>query len=147
MGDGLLAFFGAPSAREDDALRAVRCGLALVQAAQRYARTVKERFGVSGYNVRVGLNTGLVALGEVGSAAGSEYTAMGDAINLASRVESAAPPGSVLITHDTYRHVSGLFEVRTLDPVRLKGKGDPVRVYVVEREKPRTFGLKASRPA
>ncbi len=141
MGDGILAFFGAPVAQEDDAIRAVRCGLALVRAAQDYARTVESRWEVSGFNVRVGLNTGLVALGEVGSAAGSEYTAMGDAINLASRIQSAAPVGGVLISHDTYRHVRGMFEVRTLPPIQVKGKTEPVAVYVVEREKPRTFGV------
>jgi class 3 adenylate cyclase/tetratricopeptide (TPR) repeat protein len=139
MGDGMLAFFGAPIGREDDALRAVRCGLAIVRACQEYAREVERRWHVRGFNVRVGINTGLVALGEVGGAAGSEYTAMGDAINLASRVESNAPPGGVLISHDTYRHVRGIFEVRTLEPLRVKGKSEPVQVYVVEREKPRTF--------
>jgi predicted ATPase/class 3 adenylate cyclase/uncharacterized protein YfcZ (UPF0381/DUF406 family) len=139
MGDGLLAFFGAPVSREDDAVRAVRCGLALVQAAREYAVQVARRWGVSGFNVRVGINTGLVALGEVGGAAGWEYTAMGDAINLAARLESNAPVGTTLISYDTYRHVRGLFEVRTLEPLRVKGKAEPVPVYVVEREKPRTF--------
>src|SRR5512145_2042613 len=90
MGDGLLAFFGAPVSKEDDAVRAVRCGLAIVRAAHDYARLVEKRWHVKGFNVRVGINTGLVALGEVGSAAGSEYTAMGDTINLASRLEHAA---------------------------------------------------------
>lgn len=139
MGDGLLAFFGAPVGREDDPLRAVRCGLAITRAAQNYARTVEERWGVAGFNVRVGINTGLVALGEVGGNSGSEWTAMGDAINLASRLESNAPTGGVLISYDTYRHVLGLFETRTLDPIRVKGKADLIHVYVVEREKPRTF--------
>ncbi len=139
MGDGLLAFFGAPVSREDDAVRAVRCGLALVQAAREYAIQVERRWRVTGFNVRVGINTGLVALGEVGGAAGWEYTAMGDAINLAARLESNAPVGSTLISYDTYRHVRGMFEVRTLEPLRVKGKADPVPVYVVEREKPRTF--------
>jgi len=139
MGDGMLAFFGAPIGREDDPLRAVRCGLAITHLAQDYARTVEERWDVPGFNVRVGINTGLVALGEVGGNSGSEWTAMGDAINLASRLESAAPVGGVLISYDTYRHVRGVFETRTLDPIRVKGKADPIQVYVVEREKPRTF--------
>ncbi|HEX2907620.1 MAG TPA: tetratricopeptide repeat protein, partial [Phototrophicaceae bacterium] len=141
MGDGLLAFFGAPVSKEDDAVRAVRCGLAIVRAAHDYARLVEKRWHVNGFNVRVGINTGLVALGEVGSAAGSEYTAMGDTINLASRLEHAAPAGGVLISYDTYRHVRGVFEVRTLDPIHVKGKTEPVQVYVVEREKPHTFGV------
>ena len=139
MGDGLLAFFGAPVAREDDALRAVRCGLAIVRAAHQYACTVEERWHEKGFAVRVGINTGLVALGEVGGASGSEWTAMGDAINLAARLQSAAPPDGILISHDTYRHVRGLFEMRTLEPLRLKGKTEPVQGYLVEREKPHTF--------
>lgn len=139
MGDGLLAFFGAPIGREDDPVRAVRCGLAIIRAAKQYARQVEERWGISSFNARVGINTGLVALGEVGGAAGSEWTAMGDAINLASRVEQNAPVGSVLISHDTYRHVRGLFETRRLEPIQVKGKTERLQVYVIEREKPRTF--------
>lgn len=139
MGDGLLAFFGAPIGREDDPVRAIRCGLDIVEAARAYARTVEARWGVSGFNVRVGINTGPVALGEVGGVAGSEWTAMGDAINLAARLQSAAPTGGVLISHDTYVHVRGFFEARRLDPMILKGKSEPVTVFLIEREKPRTF--------
>ncbi|MEZ4671804.1 MAG: tetratricopeptide repeat protein [Anaerolineae bacterium] len=139
MGDGLLAFFGAPIGREDDATRAVRCALGIVRAARAYANTVEAKWGVSSFNVRVGLNTGLVALGEVGGASGSEWTAMGDAINLAARLQNAAPAGGILISHDTYIHVRGVFETRTLEPIVLKGKAEPVQVYLVEREKPRTF--------
>jgi class 3 adenylate cyclase/tetratricopeptide (TPR) repeat protein len=139
MGDGLLAFFGAPIGREDDPVRAVRCGLALIRAAKEYARDVEARWGISGFDVRVGVNTGLVALGEVGGAGGSEWTAMGDAINLASRLQNAAPTGGVLISYDTYRHVRGLFEIKRLDALQVKGKSEAVQVYLVEREKPRTF--------
>jgi predicted ATPase/class 3 adenylate cyclase len=139
MGDGLLAFFGAPIGREDDPVRAVRCGLAIVNAARDYARTVEEKWGVSGFDVRVGINTGLVALGEVGGLAGSEWTAMGDAINLAARLQSAAPTGGVLISQDTFIHVRGFFEVRRLEPLTLRGKTEPVTVFLIEREKPRTF--------
>ncbi|MBN8619358.1 MAG: tetratricopeptide repeat protein [Anaerolineae bacterium] len=139
MGDGLLAFFGAPIGREDDPIRAVRCALAILNAAHIYSCTVEEKWGLSKFDVRVGINTGLVALGEVGGQAGSEWTAMGDAINLAARLQSAAPSGGILISHDSYIHVRGLFETRTLDPLLLKGKAEPVQVYLVEREKPRTF--------
>lgn len=141
MGDGLLAFFGAPVGREDDAVRAVRCGLAIQRATRAYGRTVEDRWGVSTFSTRVGINTGLVALGEVGGASGSEWTAMGDAINLAARLQNAAPPGGILISVDTYRQVRGLFETRTLEPIPIKGKAEPVQVYLVEREKPRTFRI------
>ncbi len=139
MGDGLLAFFGAPVGREDDAVRAVRCGLAILRATRTYAATVAAEWDVDSFNVRVGLNTGPVALGEVGGVAGSEWTAMGDAINLAARLQNGAQPGSILISHDTYVHVRGVFEARTLNPMLFKGKSEPVQVYMVEREKPRTF--------
>ncbi|MBI1281580.1 MAG: tetratricopeptide repeat protein [Anaerolineaceae bacterium] len=140
MGDGLLAFFGAPIGREDDAVRAVRCGLAIIQATRTYAATVAAEYDVEAFNVRVGLNTGPVALGEVGSAAGgSEWTAMGDAVNLAARLQSGAQPGTILISHDTYVHVRGVFETRTLEPMQFKGKSELIQVYMVDREKPRTF--------
>ena len=71
--------------------------------------------------MRVGINTGPVHLGAVGASA--EFTAMGDTVNVASRVESVAPLGGVLITHDTYRHVRGVFDVEALDPVRVQGQG------------------------
>ncbi len=141
MGDGLLAFFGAPAGREDDPLRAVRAGLAIQQEARAYAEHVQARWGIGGFAARVGINTGPVALGEVGGAAGSEYTAMGDTINLAARLQSAAPPGGVLISHDTYRHVRGIFTVRPRETISVRGRSEPVQVYLAEAEKPRAFAL------
>ncbi len=139
MGDGLLAFFGAPIGREDDPVRAVRCGLAILRAAADYAREVEARLGSSGFNVRVGINTGLVAVGDVGGVGGSEWTAMGDAINLAARLQGAAQSGTVLISTDTHRHITGLFETQEQPPLVVKGKTEPLTVYTVQREKPRTF--------
>ncbi|MBI5929172.1 MAG: AAA family ATPase [Chloroflexi bacterium] len=141
MGDGMLAFFGAPRAREDDPVRAVRTALAIIQEARSYAQEVVVTWGIEGFNVRVGLNTGLVALGEVGGEAGSEYTAMGDAINMAARMESHAPAGEVLISHETYLHVRGFFEVQPLEPIMVKGALAPIQVYVVQREIPRGFEM------
>jgi predicted ATPase/class 3 adenylate cyclase len=142
MGDGLLAFFGAPVGREDDPMRAVRAGLAILEAAQAYARRVEGEWGISDFAVRVGINTGVVALGGVGSANfAEEYTAMGDAVNIASRLESAAPVGSLLISHDTYRHIRGIFDVHQLEPLRVKGKPEPIQAYLVMGEKPRAFRL------
>src|SRR6185295_17222033 len=121
--------------------RAVRCGLAILRATRNYAAKVADEYDVDAFNVRVGLNTGPVALGEVGGVAGSEWTAMGDAINLAARLQSGAQPGTILISHDTYVHVRGIFEIHTLEPMLFKGKSEPIHVYMVEREKPRTFRL------
>ncbi|MEA3439006.1 MAG: adenylate/guanylate cyclase domain-containing protein [Chloroflexota bacterium] len=139
MGDALLAFFGAPIGHEDDPERAIRAGLDIVAGAWEYADKLNEERGIEDFNVRVGINTGLVVVGEVGSNLHVEYTAMGDAVNLAARMEQNAPPGGVLITHDTYKHVRGVFDVQPQEPISVKGKADPVSTYLVERAKPRAF--------
>jgi ABC-type oligopeptide transport system substrate-binding subunit/class 3 adenylate cyclase len=139
MGDAILAFFGAPIAHEDDPERACRAALEIIAGAQQYAQRLEEERGISGFNVRVGINTGLVVVGEVGSDLRVEYTAMGDAINLAARMESAAEPGTVWITEDTHKLIAPLFETEALGPVQVKGKAEPVSVFRVlaAREVPR----------
>jgi ABC-type oligopeptide transport system substrate-binding subunit/class 3 adenylate cyclase len=139
MGDAVLAFFGAPIAHEDDPERAIRAGLEITAEARTYAEKLKRERGIEGFSVRVGINTGLVVVGEVGSDLRVEYTAMGDAINLAARMEQNAPPGGILITHDTYRHVRGVFDVLPQEPMAVKGKREPVQTYLVQRAKPRAF--------
>jgi ABC-type oligopeptide transport system substrate-binding subunit/class 3 adenylate cyclase len=131
MGDAVLAFFGAPIAHEDDPERAVRAALDIIAGAQQYAAKLEQERGITGFSVRVGINTGLVVVGEVGSDLRVEYTAMGDAINLAARMESAAEPGTVLITEATHRLVAPLFETEALGPIQVKGKAEPVAVYRV----------------
>jgi len=131
MGDAVLAFFGAPIAHEDDPERACRAALEIIKGAQRYAARLEQERGIPGFNVRVGINTGLVVVGEVGSDLRVEYTAMGDAVNLAARMESAAEPGSVLITEDTHKLIAGLFETEALGSVQVKGKAEPVSVFRV----------------
>lgn len=130
MGDAVLAFFGAPIAHEDDAERAVRAGLEILSSIQPFAEEINEEFGVD-FNVRIGINTGSVVVGEIGSDLAMEYTAMGDAANVAARMEQTAQPGSVQIAEDTYKRVKALFEVEPLGSVELKGKDEPVRAYRV----------------
>lgn len=139
MGDAILAFFGAPIAHEDDPERAIRAALEIVAGSSDYAARLEEERGISGFAVRVGINTGLVVVGEVGSDLRVEYTAMGDAVNLAARMEQAAPPGSILISHDTYRHVRGVFDVRQLEPLTVKGRAEAVQTYLVQQAKTRAF--------
>ncbi|MFN2244461.1 MAG: adenylate/guanylate cyclase domain-containing protein, partial [Anaerolineae bacterium] len=135
MGDAILAFFGAPIAHEDDAERACRAALDIVAGAQDYAERLERERGVQGFNVRVGIHTGLVVVGEVGSDLRVEYTAMGDAVNLASRLESAAEPGTVLISEATHRLVAPLFDTEALGPMEVKGRAEPVPVYRVSSAK------------
>jgi ABC-type oligopeptide transport system substrate-binding subunit/class 3 adenylate cyclase len=139
MGDAVLAFFGAPIAHEDDPERAIRAALDITAGAREYAAKLEQESGITSFNVRVGINTGLVVVGEVGSDLRVEYTAMGDAINLAARMEQSAPPGGILITHDTYRHVRGVFDVLRQEPLTVKGRRQPVQAYLVQRAKARPF--------
>jgi tetratricopeptide (TPR) repeat protein len=141
MGDAILAFFGAPLSHENDAELACRAALDIVAGAKDYAAQLEREWGLSGFNVRVGINTGLVVVGEVGADMRVEYTAMGEAINLASRMEQAATPGSILITHDTYQLVRGLFDVQAQEPFNVKGRLEPVQAYQVLRSRPRGFRM------
>ena len=136
MGDGFKAVFGAPVAREDDPEQAIRAGLSILETSQDIARELEAQWGIQGFQVRLGINTGLVALGGVTEA---EDTVMGKPVNLAARLESAAPPGGLLISHDTYRHVRGVFNVEPLEPILAKGFSEPVPVYRVLETKPRAF--------
>ena len=91
MGDAILAFFGAPIAHEDDPQRAVLAGLEILEAVKPFSEEIKAKWGIE-ISVRVGINTGLVVVGEVGSDLRVEYTALGDAINIAARMEQRYPP-------------------------------------------------------
>lgn len=135
MGDAILAFFGAPIAHEDDPQRAVLAGLGILEGIRPYREKIKRERGFD-FDVRVGINTGLVVVGEVGSDLRVEYTAMGDAVNLASRMEQAAEPGTVLISANTHKSVSNLFDFEYLGGIEVKGKAEPVEAYRVlgERE-------------
>ena len=134
MGDGLLAFFGAPIAHEDDPQRAVLAGLQIIQHIDPYSEQMKRQWGVD-IAVRVGVNTGLVVVGAVGSDLRMEYSALGDAINLAARMEQTTPPGTVQIAEPTYRLVAPLFEFDVIDGLEVKGIAEPVRAYRVLGQK------------
>src|SRR3712207_3974755 len=126
MGDAVLAFFGAPVAHEDDAERALHAGLEIRAAAREYGRAIKANYGLD-FNVRVGINTGLAVLAVVGDEIKTECTAMGDTTNVAARLQSAAMPGTVLISADTYHLVKQLFEFKPRGAMEIKGKSMPIR--------------------
>ncbi|MBA2296696.1 MAG: AAA family ATPase, partial [Actinobacteria bacterium] len=130
-GDGVLAFFGAPVASEDDPERAVRAGLRLTEEIGVYADEVARGFGVQGFAVRVGIGTGPVVLGSVGGGGRLEYGAFGDTVNIAARLQGAAPPGSVLVDAATRRLAGPVFAWGDELALELKGKAAPVVAYEV----------------
>jgi class 3 adenylate cyclase len=135
VGDAVLAFFGAPVAHEDDPERAVRAALDILDAVRDYATVMKDDHGID-FAVRIGINSGQVMVGNVGSDLRYEYTALGDAVNVAARMQNAARPGTALITDATYRFVQHAVDATDLGLIDVKGKTDPVRAYEV-------VGLKA----
>ena len=130
LGDGLLAFFGAPVVHEDDAIRAVRAGLGLVEATRKLgSRTVGSP--EAHLEIRVGISSGEVVVGAVGGGDRREYLAVGDAVNVAARLQAAAPPMGVLVSDETFRLVAAAVEGRAAVPLSLKGKADPVVAHEI----------------
>jgi class 3 adenylate cyclase/tetratricopeptide (TPR) repeat protein len=132
LGDGLLTWFGVPQPSESDPEHAVRAALAV----QSVITSLKANARIE---LRVGVHTGLVLIGELGSEAKKELTATGDVMNLAARLQAAAPPGGILISRETYRYVRGVFDVTPQPPLAVKGKAEPLQTYLVRRAKPRAF--------
>src|SRR5262245_16150125 len=114
LGDGVLVYFGYPMAHEEDAVRAVRSGLEIVAAVTQLQYTPP-------LQVRIGIHTGPVVVGEIGSSVKREMLALGETPNLAARVQGTAEPDSVVLSATTYRLVQGLFECQELGPQTLKG--------------------------
>ena len=142
IGDAVMALWGVESAREDDPERAIRAALAMQDEVNTFYGSMKDRRRLPddlSLRLRIGINTGPVLLGQVGLT--REFTAMGDTVNLAKRLEQAAPLGGVLVAHNTYRHVRGVFEAQALGPIQVRGRHEAVVGYVVLRPKPRAFRL------
>jgi class 3 adenylate cyclase/predicted ATPase len=132
MGDGVLAYFGFPAAHEDDAERAVRAGLAIVQALAAVRAS-----GVAPLMVRIGIATGLVVVGDlIGEGAAREQTVVGETPNLAARLQAVAAAGQVVVAETTRRLVGDLFELEALAPQSLKGITGTVSAFVVLAERP-----------
>jgi class 3 adenylate cyclase/tetratricopeptide (TPR) repeat protein len=134
-GDGILAFFGAPLAHEDDPQRAVLAGLEIIEGVRAFQDQLQRESGPE-FNVRVGIHTGLVVVGEVGRDQQMEYAAFGDAVNLAARIEQTAQPGTVQISAQTYRLINQVFTCEPLGEIKVKGISRPVQTY-------RVLGVKA----
>lgn len=136
QGDGFKALFGLPLAGEHDPDNAVLAGLEILATAVHIADELRTTRGIEGFQVRVGIDTGLVLAG--GGTEG-EDAVTGTPVNLAARLEQAAQPGTVLISQHTYQHVRGVFDLQPLEPIQAKGFDAPVPVYRVLRAKPRSF--------
>jgi serine/threonine protein kinase/tetratricopeptide (TPR) repeat protein len=152
LGQQLMALWGASVAREDDPEQSVRAALAMrrevgefvaadVRAAVGSKRIEVESNGGGDAFVRIGINTGAVLLGALSSGQG-DLMATGAAVNVAQRLGQSAPVGVVLISHDTYRHVRGLFDVQELELPNVKGSAEPSRTYAVQGAKARAFRLR-----
>ncbi len=131
MGDAVLAFFGAPVAHEDDPERALLAALEILEAVAPYREKLRAERGIGDLDVRVGINTGLAVLGDVGKGVAVEYTALGDAVNVAARVQAAAEPGQILVTEATARRVGASFELQPLGSFEVKGRSAPVQMLRV----------------
>jgi class 3 adenylate cyclase/tetratricopeptide (TPR) repeat protein len=132
MGDGVLVYFGYPTAHENDAERAVRAGLAVIEAVTRLATLAGPPATLA---TRVGIATGLVVVGDlIGAGASREEAVVGDTPNLAARLQSLADPNNVLIADSTQRLTVGLFEYRALSAVAVRGYDVPIQAWQVLRE-------------
>jgi adenylate cyclase len=132
IGDAIFVVFGAPVAHEDDPQRALRTALAMQRVFADHAARVKKERGVE-FGLRTGIHTGMVVAGAVRSVA--EYGVMGDTVNIASRLQSAAGPGEIYVTQTTFRLTNREFSFREVGPIELKGKDKPILAYALIGER------------
>ena len=142
IGDAIMSLYGTPTAHEDDPERAIRSALQIQSEINDWKHEQSKLFPsyqtqIQNIQLRIGINTGPALLGTVGTI--GEYTAIGDTVNLAQRLEANAPKGGILISHDTHQHVRGIFEVTALDPITVKGKSEPINVFTINGVRPRSF--------
>ncbi len=129
IGDGLMAVFGAPMERQDDAERAI---LAAKEMREKLAVMMSKKEGhTRKFDIRIGINTGRVVAGNIGSPRRMDYTVIGDPVNIASRLESIAEPNQILIGEETYETIKDRFEIRKIGPQKVKGKSAEIMVYEV----------------
>lgn len=137
IGDAIMAVFGAPQAHEDDPERAIRTALAMREALDEF--NVNPPLPLTDpLGIHIGIGTGYVIAGKIGARPHQDDTVMGDAVNLASRLEDVSDRGQIFVSENTYRLTSRLFDFKELEPVAVKGKAEPVTIYQVlgAREQP-----------
>ncbi|MBE9574892.1 MAG: FHA domain-containing protein [Proteobacteria bacterium] len=129
IGDGVMAVFGAPMEKQDDAERAI---LAAKEMREKLAAMMAKKEGhTRKFDIRIGINTGRVVAGNIGSPRRMDYTVIGDPVNIASRLESIAKPNQILIGEETYKAIKDRFEIRKIGPQKVKGKSAEIMVYEV----------------
>ncbi len=128
LGDGIMALFGAPIAHEDHARRALHAALGIRAVLGSYEEELRGRRGI-GFQVRQGVNTGLVVVGSIGTDLRMDYTAVGDTTNVAARLQQTAERGRILISDATHRLTEGYFHTRALGELQVKGKAEPIRGF------------------
>jgi class 3 adenylate cyclase/tetratricopeptide (TPR) repeat protein len=131
IGDAVMVLFGAPTAHEDDPLRAARAALGMQKALARFNAEIEP---IRGFRLalRIGIETGEVVTGLRDVNGTREYTAIGDAVNVAARLQSATEPGTIIIGPGTERHVRRLLSLRPVGPLHLKGKSEPILAWLVD---------------
>ena len=131
-GDGIVALFGAPIALEDAPQRAIRSAMAIHREMSRFSERVRaEKAGTPPVRMRIGIHSGPVVVGTLGNDLRVEFKAVGDTVNLASRVEELAKPGTTYVSGETFKLTEGLFRFEALGPKEIKGKAEPVNIYQV----------------
>ncbi len=130
-GDGIVALFGAPIALEDAPQRAIRSAYSIHRDMARFSDQLKQERGIPPIKMRIGIHTGPVVVGTLGNDLRVEFKAVGDTVNLASRMEGMAEPGATYVTEDTFKLTEGLFRFEALGELEVKGKEGAVRTYRV----------------
>jgi class 3 adenylate cyclase len=143
LGDGMLIYFGYPQAHEDDAQRAVRAGLGMVEAVGQLTTRLEQERGVH-LEVRLGIHTGQVVVGEIGAGAKHELLALGETPNLAARLQGIAVPNTLVIGAATMQLLRGFFACQSLGSHLLKGLPQPIEVYQVLYESTARSRLEAA---
>jgi predicted ATPase/class 3 adenylate cyclase len=133
LGDGIMVYFGFPSAHEDDAQRAVRSGLGIVEAVEQLNSRLQSEYGID-LHVRIGIDTGLVVAGALAADEGIEDEAVGVPPNIAARLQALAVPDSVVISAAAYRLIAGYFDCRDLGFHTIRGISQPMAIYHVLHE-------------
>lgn len=146
VGDEIMALYGAPVTHGDDAVRCVRTAIEMLEVL-RELNAARARAGAPEIRIGIGINTGHVVAGYIGSSKALEYTVIGDTVNTGARLCSVAKAGEIIISQSTYEQIGDRFDVVELPPVQVKGKSQALKIYNVIGEKRGSFGSERTRPA